>query len=92
MSEDSKQPSDSGSAASHCYAFPRVGRKAYFVKSGAIVVVVERHGDDQWTVEKMNGKRMLATTDGLRELGPFDCLCQTLHQTAAGSGCEICNA
>ena len=87
----STEPANNEASAS-CdgYPFPRIGSQAYFVKSGCIVVIID-HADDKWTVEKMNGKRMTATTDGLKQLGPFGCLCKELRHTAVGDGCELCN-
>jgi hypothetical protein len=85
-----KEKTPTGSGGSPCYPFPYVGVKAYFRKSGAIVTVVGSVGEGMWTVEKISGKRMIATTEGLRELGPYHCLCKSLLQVAAGGGCVIC--
>lgn len=62
-----------------------VEEQVFFRKSGCLVTVVGFAGD-RLVVEKIGGKRMIATRDGVDKLGPYGCLCQTLQ----GSGCCLC--
>lgn len=66
-----------------------VEEQVFFRKSGCLVTVVGFAGD-KLVVEKIGGKRMIVTRDGIDQLGPYGCLCRTLHHRAAGSGCCLC--
>ena len=78
-----------GSAALHCYPAVSVGEQVFFRKSGCIVTVVGFAGDNI-VVEKVGGKRMIVTREGIDQLGPYGCLCKTFHHRVTGSGCCLC--
>ena len=68
------------------------GEKVFFAKSGKVVTVVGFQLARMVTVlvETDSGKRMMATERGLTKLGPWGCLCQSLHDRIAGDGCCLC--
>jgi hypothetical protein len=68
------------------------GEQVFFSKSGKVVEVIGWQLADNMTfvVKTDSGKQMLATEHGLQKLGPFGCLCQTLHHRMVGDGCCLC--
>lgn len=67
------------------------GDRVFFRKSGQKATIEEIHRDGALTIRLDRTRTTItATFPGLSKLGPWDCLCQTLKDRSAGSGCALC--